>query len=48
MFEIIKSEGLYCVFKRDTIVAAFETLKEAKEAVEKYKKQLKTKGRTRR
>lgn len=37
MFEIIKCDGLYCVFKRDTIVAAFESMKEAKEAVKEYK-----------
>lgn len=30
MFEIIKWDGLYCVFKKDTIIVAFETMKEAK------------------
>lgn len=41
-YYIEMSEGLYCVFKRertgDRIVSAHYTLKEAKEAVEKYKK----------
>lgn len=37
-YEIVEYENLYCVFKNDRIIAAFETAKEAKEAVERYKK----------
>lgn len=36
-FEIIKCDGLYCVFNNDVIVSAFEDIKEAKEAVKEYK-----------
>lgn len=46
-YEIIKLDGLYCIFKvglRDRrIICATETLKDAKERVEKYKSN--TKGR---
>lgn len=37
MYEIIKLEGLYCIFKGDRIVCACETRKEAEETVAKYK-----------
>lgn len=36
-FEIIKCDGLYCVFNNDVIVSVFEDIKEAKEAVKEYK-----------
>ena len=37
-YEIRKLEGVYVVFKKDTIVAAFLTKKDALEAIEKHKK----------
>lgn len=37
-YEIIKIDGLYCIFKGDRIVSAYHTMKEATEAVSKYKK----------
>lgn len=36
-YEIIKIDGIYVIFKGDRIVCAYETLKEAKEAVARYK-----------
>lgn len=38
-YEIVRMDGLYCVFNEERIIAAFETLKEAKEAVRRYKKE---------
>lgn len=36
-YEIIEMSGLYVIFKGDRMVCAYETLKEAKEAVARYK-----------
>lgn len=36
-YEIIKLEGVYCIFRGERIISAFLTLKEAKEAVERYR-----------
>lgn len=36
-YEIIKIDGLYCIFKGERIVSAHETLKQAKEVIAKYK-----------
>lgn len=35
-YEIIYTEGLWMVFKKDRPIAAFETKKEALEAVKRY------------
>lgn len=35
-YEIIYIDGLYCIFKRERIISAHETLKGAKEAVKRY------------
>ncbi len=36
-YEIEKIDGLYCVFDKDgRIVAAFKTLEDAKQAIERY------------
>ena len=36
-YEIIKIDGVYCIFKGERIISAYETLKQAKEAVQRYK-----------
>lgn len=36
-YEIIELDGLFCVFKSGRIICAFETYKEAKEAVARYR-----------
>ena len=36
-YEIIKIDGVWCIFKGERIISAFETYKEAKEAVARYK-----------
>lgn len=36
-YEIIYLDGLYCVFKNDRIVSAFDTKEKAKEAIKQYR-----------
>ena len=36
-YEIIKIDGVYCIFKGQNIVCAYETMKEAIEAVKRFK-----------
>ena len=42
-YEISKEDGLYCVYESERlglrIVAAYETLKDAKEAIEEFKRE---------
>ena len=36
-YEIIYLDGLYCVFKNDRIVSAFDTKEKAQEAIKQYR-----------